>query len=87
MRTLAIDIETYSAADLGKVGVYRYSEDPSFEILLFAYAWDDEPVQIVDLACGEELPDEVLLALMSGAVTKTPTAVVIKDGAYVGFND
>lgn len=40
MRTLAIDIETYSAADLGKVGVYRYSEDPSFEILLFAYAWD-----------------------------------------------
>ena len=71
MRTLAIDIETYSAADLGKVGVYRYSEDPSFEILLFAYAWDDGPVQIVDLACGEEIPEDVLLALMSGAVTKT----------------
>lgn len=71
MRTLAIDIETYSAVDLGKVGVYRYSEDPSFEILLFAYAWDDEPVQIVDLACGEEIPEGVLLALTSGAVTKT----------------
>lgn len=71
MRTLAIDIETYSAADLGKVGVYRYSEDPSFEILLFAYAWDDEPVQIVDLACGEEIPDDVLHALITDDVLKT----------------
>lgn len=71
MRTLAIDIETYSAADLGKVGVYRYSEDPSFEILLLAYAWNDEPVQIVDLACGEKLPDEVLLALEDPDVIKT----------------
>lgn len=71
MRTLAIDIETYSAADLGKVGVYRYSEDPSFEILLFAYAWDDEPVQIVDLACGEEIPKEVLKAVYDDDVLKT----------------
>lgn len=71
MRTLAIDIETYSAADLGKVGVYRYSEDPSFEILLFAYAWDDEPVQIVDLACGGVLPPDVLLALKDPDVIKT----------------
>lgn len=71
MRTLAIDIETYSAADLGKVGVYRYSEDPSFEILLFAYAWDDEPVQIVDVAAGEKLPPEVGNALFDNEVTKT----------------
>ena len=71
MRTLAIDIETYSAADLGKVGVYRYSEDPSFEILLFAYAWDDEPVQIVDLACGEDIPREVKAALYGSTVQKT----------------
>ena len=71
MKTLAIDIETYSAADLGKVGVYRYSEDPSFEILLFAYAWDDEPVQIVDLACGEILPPDVLIALRDKEVIKT----------------
>lgn len=71
MRTLAIDIETYSAADLGKVGVYRYSEDPSFEILLIAYAWDDEPVQIVDVACGEKLPPEVGNALFDNEVAKT----------------
>lgn len=71
MRTLAIDIETYSAADLGKVGVYRYSEDPSFEILLFAYAWDDEPVQIVDLACGEEIPEDVFYAIGDENVLKT----------------
>jgi DNA polymerase len=71
MRTLAIDIETYSAADLGKVGVYRYSEDPSFEILLFAYAWDDEPVQIVDLACGEEIPEDVFHAIGDENVLKT----------------
>lgn len=71
MRTLAIDIETYSAADLGKVGVYRYSEDPSFEILLFAYAWDDEPVQIVDLACGELIPGEIVSALSNADILKT----------------
>lgn len=60
MRTLSIDIETYSSIDLISAGVYRYTEAPDFEVLLFAYAWDDEPVQIVDLASGEKLPYEIL---------------------------
>lgn len=71
MSLLAIDIETYSEVDLPKSGVYAYSDSPNFEILLFAYAFDDEPTQIVDLACGEELPERVLLALEDPTVMKT----------------
>ena len=59
MRTLHTDIETYSETSLDD-GVYRYASDPAFEVLLFAYARDDEPVQIVDLARGETLPSDVL---------------------------
>ena len=59
VRNLSIDIETYSDVDLSKCGVYKYVEG-DFHILLFAYAFDDEDVKIVDLACGEELPQEVL---------------------------
>lgn len=61
---LAIDIETYCEVDLTKVGVYAYADHPSFEILLFAYAFDDEPTQIVDLKSGERLPKRVLDALL-----------------------
>ncbi len=57
--------------DLPKCGVYAYSDSPRFEILLFAYAFDDEPTQVVDLACGEQLPDRVLAALEDESVTKT----------------
>lgn len=57
-RVLSIDLETYSDVDLGSCGVYRYVEG-DFHILLFAYAFDDEEVRVVDLACGEELPQEV----------------------------
>ncbi|WP_353332817.1 DNA polymerase [Bacteroides sedimenti] len=71
MRKLSIDIETYSEADLPNCGVYRYVEDPSFEILLFAYAFDDEPVEIVDLARGGVLPFKVKLALFDSNVLKT----------------
>ncbi len=71
MSILAIDIETYSEVDLPKSGVYAYTDHPSFEILLFAYAFDDEPTQIVDLKCGEALPKRVLLALLDDKVTKT----------------
>ncbi|MDF2902398.1 MAG: polL [Bacillus sp. (in: firmicutes)] len=70
MRTLSIDIETYSSVDLIKSGVYAYAEAPDFEILLFAYAWDDEPVQIVDLY-KDELPKEVFQALYDPNVIKT----------------
>lgn len=52
MKTLSIDIETYSSVSLQKAGVYRYVEAPDFEILLFGYSADGAPVQVIDLACG-----------------------------------
>ena len=70
MRNLSIDLETYSSADIGKSGVYRYAEAQDFEILLFGYSFDGQPVQVVDLACGERIPEEVLSALDDPAVTK-----------------
>ena len=69
VRNLSIDIETYSDVDLPKCGVYKYVEG-DFHILLFAYAFDDEDVKIVDLACGEELPQEVLDAVDDPNVIK-----------------
>lgn len=71
MTILQIDIETYSGVDLTRVGVYRYVEDKDFEILLFAYAYDDESVQVVDLKSGERLPEQVLKDLTDPRVTKT----------------
>lgn len=70
MRNLSIDLETYSSADIGKSGVYRYAEAHDFEILLFGYSFDGQPVQVVDLACGERIPEDVLSALDDPAVTK-----------------
>jgi DNA polymerase len=69
MHTLSIDIETYSSTDLLKCGVYRYAESKDFEVLLFAYALDDEPVQVVDLT-KDELPDTVEAMLLSPWYTK-----------------
>ena len=71
MKELGIDIETYSSNDLPSCGVYKYTEADDFTILLFAYAVDNGPVQIVDLACGEQLPDEIRDALTDERVTKT----------------
>jgi len=70
MRTLEIDIETYSEENLGKCGVYRYAESQSFEILLFGYSIDSGPVVVVDIASGETIPDEILDALSDNSVTK-----------------
>ena len=70
MKTLSIDIETYSSVSLQKAGVYRYVEAPDFEILLFGYSADGAPVQVIDLACGEKIPSEILDALTDDAVTK-----------------
>ena len=70
MKTLSIDLETYSSADIGKTGVYRYAEAPDFEVLLFGYSVDGATPQLVDLASGEQIPDEVLGALTDPAVTK-----------------
>ncbi|MCC2249100.1 DNA polymerase [Virgibacillus sp. AGTR] len=68
---LSIDIETYSGTDLIKSGVYRYVEDPDFEILLFAYAFEDEPVTVIDLLDFEDVPDKVMEALENPNVIKT----------------
>lgn len=71
IRTLGIDIETYSAGDLLGGGVYKYVEDPSFTVLLFAYAINNGPVQLVSLAEGEVLPEDVYNALTDPSVLKT----------------
>lgn len=69
-KTLSIDIETYSSADLSKCGVYKYVESDDFEILLFAYSLNGEPVQVVDLAGGEVIPPAILACLEDETVTK-----------------
>jgi hypothetical protein len=66
---IGIDLETYSDIDLAKAGLYKYAENS--EILLFAFAYGDEPVQVVDMACGEELPEQVLRDLTDPDVQKT----------------
>ena len=71
MRRLGIDIETYSSREIKDVGVYAYADAPDFEVMLFAYKADDDPVKIIDLAQGEELPAEILQALFDPKVLKT----------------
>ena len=71
MKTLSIDIETYSSANLQKCGVYKYCQSEDFEILLFAYSVDDDEVQVVDFTHGETLPEEIIKALTDSNVTKT----------------
>lgn len=70
MRTLSIDIESYSDVDLSKCGVYKYASSPAFEILLFGYAVDGGDVRVVDLVCGEQIPEEIISALSDASVTK-----------------
>ena len=70
MKTLSIDIETYSSANLAKCGVYRYVEAPDFEVLLFGYSVDGGPIKVVDLACGEKIPSEIISALTDDSVIK-----------------
>lgn len=70
MKNISIDIETFSSVDLGKCGVYKYAESPDFEILLFGYSVDGGPVQVVDLASGEQIPCEILAALMDSKIQK-----------------
>ena len=70
MKTISIDIETYSDVNLAKCGVYKYAESPDFEILLFGYAVDGKEVKVVDLAQGETLPEEILEALTDDSIIK-----------------
>ena len=67
---MGLDLETYSSAPLPKCGVYRYCDAPDFEILLFSYAFDDEPIQTIDLASGDVLPQEVISALEDPSIIK-----------------
>lgn len=70
MTVLRIDIETFSSIDLPKCGVHRYVESLDFEILLFGYAFGDGPVNVIDLASGEAIPDYILRSLEDPATTK-----------------
>lgn len=70
IKTLALDLETFSDVDLKKSGVYPYAESPNFEILLLGYSANGGEVHVVDIACGETVPDEVLAALTDGTVEK-----------------
>jgi DNA polymerase bacteriophage-type len=70
MKSLSIDIETFSSTDLLKSGVYKYVQANDFTILLFAYSFDNDPVDVVDLVSGEEIPEEVFEALTDPRVTK-----------------
>lgn len=70
LRHLSIDIETKSSVDIGKAGLYRYAQSEDFEVLLFAYQMDDGEVELVDLAQGEQIPENVQLMLKDAAVVK-----------------
>ena len=70
MKNISIDIETYSNVDLSRCGVYKYAESPDFQILLFGYSVDGSKVSVVDLASGEQIPQEILSALTDDDVIK-----------------
>ena len=70
MRSISIDIETYSSNDLNKCGVYKYVQHPDFDILLFGYSVDGGEVRVIDLAAGETIPEEILAALSDEDITK-----------------
>lgn len=70
IKTLSLDLETYSSVSLKKAGVYPYAESPDFEILLFGYSVNGGPVHVVDIACGEQIPEPVLSALTDNTVIK-----------------
>ena len=70
MTKISVDIETFSEADLTKCGVYRYAEDPSFEVLLFGVSVDGGPVTVYDLKQGDSLPESIIFSLIDSGVTK-----------------
>ena len=70
MKTISIDIESYSSVDLTKSGVYKYAESPDFQIILFGYSVDGGEARVVDLASGETIPPDIIDALTDDAVQK-----------------
>ena len=89
IKTLGIDIETYSSEDISSCGVYRYAEADDFTVLLFAYSVNDGPVRIVDLASGEKLPERIFDALTDETVLKPhlthPSNVRVSGGITVSI--
>lgn len=71
MRTLSVDIETYSSVSIKDCGAYKYAESPDFEILLFGYSVDFAEPEVIDIAQGEDIPLEIVMALFDQNVTKT----------------
>lgn len=80
-KTLSVDVETYSATDLGKAGVYKYAEDPEFEIILLGYAYDDEPVKVLDLVNKVPATDDYL----SGVLKDLTDPFVLKTAYNANF--
>ena len=70
IKTISIDLESYSDRDLSKCGVYKYAQSPDFEILLFGYSVNGGEVKVIDVAHGEKIPDEILKALTDERVEK-----------------
>mgnify|MGYP002853907435 CR=1 FL=1 len=70
MNEISIDLETFSSTNLATSGVYRYTEDPAFQVLLFGFSVDGSEPQVVDLAAGEKIPAEIIIALSDPSVTK-----------------
>lgn len=85
MKTLSIDIETYSNVPLQKTGVYRYVESPDFEILLFAYSVDSQPVQVIDLACGEKIPKRSFLPWRMRMSSSGPSTLPLNVSVFLIF--
>lgn len=87
-KNLFIDVETYSSVDIKESGAYKYIESPDFEILIIGYALDDSPVKIVDLAQGEEMPEEFEEALLDPDCVKVAHNAVFERLSFkrIGYN-
>lgn len=87
-KNLFIDVETYSSVDIKESGAYKYIESPDFEILIIGYALDDGPVKIVDLAQGEEMPEEFEEALLDPDYVKVAHNAVFERLSFkrIGYN-
>lgn len=85
---LYIDVETYSDLDLTEVGVYKYVSSPNFEILLIGYAFNNEPVHIIDLASGEVMPDRFKEALFDNNIKKCAHNAMFERNAFrrIGYD-
>lgn len=87
-KNLFIDVETYSSVDIKESGAYKYIESPDFEILIIGYALNDNPVKIVDLAQGEEMPEEFEEALLDPGCVKVAHNAVFERLSFkrIGYN-